>query len=93
MVQVGYIFVDYCQFYSGLGGENMNVSNKRPAYTEFMAWMLLNNVKRKELSDLLSISPSSLSQRLNGTGADFTPEEIRTLVKQYGKEIGPYFYF
>lgn len=66
---------------------------KRLPYKEFMAWMLINEVERKDIVDLLGISDSSLSQRLNGTGADFKPEEIRTLVKRYVKNIAPYFYF
>lgn len=66
---------------------------KRPPYKEFMAWMIINEVERRDVIDLLGISDSSLSQRLNGTGADFKPEEIRTLVKRYGKDIAPYFYF
>lgn len=71
----------------------MEEKRKRPPYKEFMAWMLINEVERKDIVDFLGIIDSSLSQRLNGTGADFKPEEIRNLVKRYGKNIAPYFYF
>lgn len=71
----------------------MEENRRRPPYKSFMAWMIENDVDRKEIKKLLDISDSSLSQRLNGTGADFTVSEVRTLVQHYGKKIAPYFYF
>jgi len=66
---------------------------RRPPYRTFIAWMVVNDVTRKELIDLLGLSDSTLSHRLNGTGADFAPGEIRTLVKTYGADLKKFFYF
>lgn len=66
---------------------------RRPPYKEFRAWMLMHEVKSKDLADLLDISEVMVSQRLNGTGSDFRLEEIRTMVDEYGEEIINLFFF
>lgn len=64
---------------------------KREPYRSFMAWMLVNNVSRKEIQSLLNIKASTLSRRLQGTGPDFTIKEVRTLVSKYGEEVSQFF--
>lgn len=64
---------------------------KRKPYKSFMAWMLVNDISRKEIQELLNIKASTLAHRLNGTGADFTMKEVRTLVAKYGEEVGKFF--
>lgn len=66
---------------------------KRPPYKEFLAWMILNDVSRQDLTELLGLTDSALSRRLNGTGADFKPEEIRTIVAKFGNETSRLFFF
>lgn len=70
----------------------MEQKRKRPPYDEFKAWMILNKVSRKDLMELLDISSSTLTHRLNGTGPDFMLEEIRTIVAKYGTEVAKFFY-
>ena len=70
----------------------MNEKRKRPPYNEFMAWMLLNEVNRNDLKNLLGLTDSTLSHRLNGTGADFSLDEIRMLVEHFGIEVSKFFY-
>ncbi|MFS7490218.1 XRE family transcriptional regulator [Carnobacterium maltaromaticum] len=66
---------------------------RRPPYKELMAWMILNDVERKDFMKVLNLKDATLSHRLNGTGSDFTPSEIRVLVKTYGKKMLSLFYF
>lgn len=69
----------------------MDQKRKRPPYREFMAWMLVNEISRRELIELLNLSDSTLSHRLNGTGADFSMEEVRIIVDKYGNEVAKFF--
>nr|DAS21878.1 MAG TPA: SOS-response transcriptional repressor [Caudoviricetes sp.] len=69
----------------------MTTTRKRPPYREFIAWMVVNQVSRKDIIELLSLSDSTLSHRLNGTGADFTMEEVRKLINAYGEEVSDFF--
>lgn len=69
----------------------MATVRKRPPYKGFMAWMLVNDVSRKDIIELLSLSDSTLSHRLNGTGADFSIEEVRKLIATYGDSISKFF--
>lgn len=64
---------------------------KRPPYKGFMAWMIMQEVSRKELQELLNISESTLAHRLNGTGADFTMKEVRTIINHYGDDVKNFF--
>lgn len=70
----------------------MEQKRKRPPYKEFMAWMLVNDISRKDLIELLNLSDSTLSHRLNGTGADFSMEEVRKIVDKYGNEVTRFFF-
>lgn len=70
----------------------MEQIRKRPPYREFMAWMVLNDIQRSEIKNLLGVSSATLSHRLNGTGADFSIEEVRTLIAHYGEQVAPFFY-
>ena len=72
------------------GGDSMS-QRKRPPYKEFIAWMIVNDVKRQDLQDLLGVTSATLSHRLNGTGADFTMEEVRTIINKYGEEVSSFF--
>ncbi|MFK8243885.1 MULTISPECIES: XRE family transcriptional regulator [unclassified Facklamia] len=70
----------------------MNVNRKRPPYNEFKAWMITHSVTRNELKKLLGLTDSTLSHRLNGTGADFSLDEIRLMIGEYGNDIANFFY-
>lgn len=70
----------------------MKSTNRRRApYTKFKVFLLENNIKQSEIAKLLNKSNSALNQNLNGTGGDFSAEELRTLHKVYGVSIDNYF--
>lgn len=70
----------------------MKVTNRRRSpYTKFKVFLVENNIKQSEVAKLLNKSNSALNQNLNGTGGDFSAEELRTLYKVYGISIDKYF--
>jgi len=64
---------------------------KHQPYTKFMAWMKENNVSNNDIADLLAVHKSVVSKRLNGTGADFSIEEVRIICVHYGISADTYF--
>lgn len=60
-------------------------------YTKFMAWMKEHGVQANEIADLLGVGKSSVSKRLNGTGADFSAAEVRTICLHYGISADEFF--
>jgi len=60
-------------------------------YTKFRAWMQENGVQANEIADLLGIGKSAVSKRLNGTGADFSAGEVRTICLHYGISADTFF--
>lgn len=65
---------------------------RRPPYLKFKGWMVTNGIGNQEMANFLDISESSLSQRINGSGPDFTIDEIRKIVNKYGVTLLDYFY-
>lgn len=62
-----------------------------PPYTKFKAWMEENKVTNIELADLLNVTKSVITKRLNGTGADFSVSEVRTICMRYGISADVFF--
>ena len=65
---------------------------RRPPYLKFKGWMVSNGISNQNMAVFLDISESSLSQRINGLGPDFSTDEIRKLVNEYGTTLLDYFY-
>lgn len=62
-----------------------------PPYTKFIAWMRENGIQASEVADELGISKSMFSKRVNGTGADFSAEEVRRICVRYGISADAFF--
>ena len=45
--------------------------------------MVENQISQQELADLLHLSRTNLNKRLNGSGADFTLDELRKIKEVY----------
>jgi predicted XRE-type DNA-binding protein len=66
------------------GGANMEDTERiREPYHKFKSWMRENYITQKELADLLHVDRAKINTRLNGTGADFTLDEIRMIKETY----------
>ena len=59
-------------------------------YTKFKAWMNENNIKCKDVADLLGVSKATISKKLNGL-SDFSLVEIRTICAEYNISSDTYF--
>lgn len=49
----------------------------------FKAWMVENNIRQKEIADLLGISLQSVNLKVNGK-IDFTLPQVSTICGKYG---------
>lgn len=67
------------------------VVRRASAYTKFKAWMAENDIKQKDLAELLCRRVSTINQKLNGTSGDFTMAEVRKICEQYNISSDTYF--
>ena len=49
----------------------------------FKAYMIANNIRQKEIAELLGISITSVNMKLNGK-QDFSLAQVRVLCEKYG---------
>jgi transcriptional regulator with XRE-family HTH domain len=66
---------------------------KRPhnPCNKFKEFLLVNNIKQKELAERLGKSHSFINNALNGRGANFTPEDFRRIRCLFEIKIDEYF--
>lgn len=64
---------------------------KHPAYTKFKCWMTENHVTNEDIGAVIGKSRFGVSQRINGTGPDFSAEEVRKICLRYGISADAYF--
>ncbi|MBC1983041.1 helix-turn-helix domain-containing protein [Listeria booriae] len=67
------------------------VIRKYEPYNRFKGFLVENNIKQREVAELVGLSVSQLNQKLNGTRGDFSATEIRLICKAY--DISPLDYF
>ena len=48
----------------------------REPYKRFKEFLLINNINQKELAEKLGRSPSFFNRAINGTGKQFTADDI-----------------
>ncbi|QMV44438.1 helix-turn-helix domain-containing protein [Cohnella cholangitidis] len=69
------------------------VKRRHTPYNKFKAFLAENDIKQHELAATLDKSASAVNQNLNGTGGDFSVEEIRKLCVKYGISSDEYFIY
>lgn len=57
--------------------------NMKKGYPKLRAYLAANNIKQKEVADLISVTESTFSKKINGI-ADFDMNEVRIICKHYG---------
>ena len=60
-------------------------------YSKLKAWMSENDVRQKHLAELLNLGISTINQKLNATGGDFSMAEVREICKHYGISADSFF--
>lgn len=64
-------------------GTKYRVNRRRQPYTKFKAWMQENGIRQDELAEIIGKSRNVVNQKLNGTGGDFTMEEVRKICQYF----------
>lgn len=67
------------------------INRKRDPYFKFKGWMVENQISQQQLADILHMNRTQLNQRLNGTGADFTLDEIRKIKEVFQIKTDEFF--
>lgn len=64
---------------------------KNKGYSKLKGYFAEKNIRRQEVAELLKINRSTLSSKLNRSGADFTMEEARLISIKYGLDMNKFF--
>lgn len=69
------------------------VTRKYKPYNRLKAYMVENNIRQRELAEILNLSVSNLNQKLNGTGGDFSASEIKAICQHFKISADRYFFY
>lgn len=61
-------------------------------YENFKIFMLINNIKQKEIADLLGITESNVSLKINKKNQDFTKKQVKIICDHYQISADEYFF-
>lgn len=67
------------------------VKRRHTPYTKFKAYMEECEIKQKDLAELLGKAIPTVNQNLNGTGGDFSLDDIRKICHTYGISADAFF--
>lgn len=66
-------------------------SRNRQPYFKIKAFLVENDIKHKDVAELLEMKPNTISKKLNGFGGDFTLDEAKKLHYGFGVPIAYFF--
>lgn len=69
------------------------IKRRHMPYAKLKGFLVQNNIKQKELAQMLKKSRSALNQNINGTGGDFSLQEVRTICSTYNISADEFFMF
>ena len=61
-------------------------------YLKFKGFLAENKIKQYEIAKLIGKNASTINQHINGTGADFSPKDIRIICNAYNISADEYFF-
>ncbi|MCI1574707.1 MAG: helix-turn-helix domain-containing protein [Weizmannia coagulans] len=61
-----------------------DIPRRHRPYKKIKAFLVENGISQKELGRALNKSQSAINQKLNGTGGDFSLNEVRIMAMKYG---------
>lgn len=56
---------------------------QRATYNKFKGFLAENGIQQKEVAELLNISVPTFNKRLNGTGSDFSIQDVKKICSRY----------
>lgn len=62
-------------------------------YNKFKAYLVENGIRQKETAKLIDISLYRFNAKINRNNADFTPDEIRLICREYNIDANEYFFY
>ena len=68
------------------------MKRKREPYMKLLLYLKENNIRQKEVAALIGKTTSAFNQQLNGTGGDFTVEEVVKICGHFGISAEQYFF-
>lgn len=68
-----------------------DIKRRHKPYVKFKAYLVQHGIKQQEVANLLNKTKSALNQNLNGTGGDFSLQEVRTICLSYAISSDEYF--
>ena len=69
-----------------------NVERKRIPYLEFKHYLDSNNISQAYIGEIIGLKKSAVNQKINGTGGDFTVEEVKLICIELGISAQEYFF-
>lgn len=63
----------------------------RTPYSKFQAFCRQERITLDEIGELLGMDKSMVSKRMNGTGADFSADDVRKICLHYGISADVFF--
>lgn len=69
------------------------IKRRHAPYSKFKAFLVENNINQRDIAVLLGKSTSALNQNLNGTGGDFSLEELRILCREFNISADDFFLY
>ncbi|MGD6894322.1 helix-turn-helix domain-containing protein [Bacillus infantis] len=69
------------------------ITRRHVPYSKFKAFLVENRINQREVADLLGKSISALNQNLNGTGGDFSLEDLRVICNKFNISADDYFLY
>lgn len=61
------------------------------AYTKFKGFLAENEIKHKEVAELLGITVSNFSCKVNRKGQDFTKDQVKIMCDTYQLDANEFF--
>ena len=62
-------------------------------YVKLRQFMIEKKIKSKDMANILGISKSSFSKKINQNGSDFNLNEIRIMCRKYNLDGNVYFFY
>lgn len=61
------------------------------AYNKFKGYLASNNIRHKDVAEMLGITYTTFSKKINRSNADFTIDEIRKICNKYNISSDQFF--
>lgn len=72
------------------GGDQVGSKNRVP-YLKVKAFLVERELSYKSVSDVINVTPGTVSKKLNGFGGDFTLKEVKLLNQRLGIPVVYFF--